>query len=582
MSNPLGSRKPSRSCWRPLLETLEERLTPSNYPDGFGEILVAGGLSRPTAMEFAPDGRLFVAEQGGNLRVIKNGTLLPTPFVSLAVNSDGERGLLGVTFDPDFAANQFIYVYYTTAASPVHNRVSRFTAAGDVAAPGSEAVLLDLNPLGAPNHNGGAIHFGADGKLYVGAGENAVPSNSQTLGNLLGKVLRLNADGSIPPDNPFYNQATGVNRAIWALGLRNPFTFAVQPGTGRMFINDVGQDSWEEIDNAMAGANYGWPATEGFFDQGQFPQYTEPVFAYGHGPGDTTGCAIVGGTFYDPAANPFPADYAGTYFFQDLCNGWIRRLNPADGSVTGFATGLPANLVDLKVDAAGSLYYLAEGSGASTGVVYRVDYVSPLNQGYVTALYQDLLGRPVDPGALAYWTGLLNRGTPRAQVVLAIEGSLEYRRLVVQGLYQELLGRPAEDAARDYWAGILGQGGTAEQVEAVVLSSPEYVARRGGGSVAGFLQALYLDVLGRDIDPAGAQTWSQALAGGATPTQVAAAVLASPESDGREVRGLFNRFLHRDPDPGARGYFVGLLQRGVSNEQVLAIILASDEYFAGP
>src|SRR6185369_1049175 len=159
----------------------------ATLPSGFTETQISG-LSSPTAMEFAPDGRLFVCLQTGQLRVIKNGALLPTPFVSLSVDSSGERGLLGIAFDPNFAANNFVYVYYTVSTTPRHNRVSRFTANGDVAVGGSELVLLDLNNLStATNHNGGAIHFGPDGKLYIAVGENANGSNSQTLTNLLGK-----------------------------------------------------------------------------------------------------------------------------------------------------------------------------------------------------------------------------------------------------------------------------------------------------------------------------------------------------------------------------------------------------------
>src|SRR5438128_8853829 len=267
----------------------------ATLPSGFTESMIATGLTAPTAMAFAPDGRLFVCQQGGQLRVIKNGSLLATPFVTLTVNSSGERGLLGVAFDPNFATNHYLYVYYTVATSPIHNRVSRFTAAGDIAAPGSHVVILELNNLSsATNHNGGAIHFGPDGKLYIGVGENANGANSQTLSNLLGKMLRINSDGSIPTDNPFYNTATGSNRAIWALGLRNPFTFAIQAGSGRMFINDVGASSWEEINDGIAGSNYGWPVHEGVAND---PNFTDPIFAYPHsGPG-ISGIAIVGGTF---------------------------------------------------------------------------------------------------------------------------------------------------------------------------------------------------------------------------------------------------------------------------------------------
>jgi glucose/arabinose dehydrogenase len=337
----------------------------ASLPAGFSETLVADGLWAPSAMAFAPDGRLFVCEQVGRLRVIKNGVLLATPFVSLTVNAVGERGLLGVAFDPAFATNGFVYVYYTATSPTVHNRVSRLTAQGDVAATGSETVILDLEPLSsATNHNGGALHFGTDGKLYVAVGDNALGSNSQTLANRLGKVLRINKDGSIPADNPFYGTASGENRSIWARGLRNPFTFAFRPGTGRMFINDVGQDTWEEINDGAAGANYGWPDTEGPTGD---PRFRSPVHAYGHGPS----CAITGGAFYDPPTAQFPAEYVGKYFFADFCSGWIRRLDPATRAVSPFAAGIEAP-VDLRVASDGSLYYLARNAGA----VYRVRHTA--------------------------------------------------------------------------------------------------------------------------------------------------------------------------------------------------------------
>lgn len=343
-------------------------------PTGFTESSVTG-LSAPTAMELAPDGRIFVTQQGGALRVIKNGALLAAPFASLNVDSSGERGLLGVAFDPAFASNQFVYVYYTVPGSPAHNRVSRFTASGDVALPGSEVVILELENLStATNHNGGAIHFGPDGKLYVAVGDNANRDNSQLLTNRLGKILRINADGTIPADNPFFNSATGVNRSIWALGLRNPFTFAFQPGTTRMYINDVGQSTWDEVNEGVPGANYGWPASEG---PTTTPGHRTPVFAYGPGSTTTTGCAITGAAFYNPATPTFPTFYSGRYFFADLCNGWIRSLNPASipsatdpASAPLFATGFSAP-VDLKVTPAGSLLVLSRGTGSVTEIKFQ-------------------------------------------------------------------------------------------------------------------------------------------------------------------------------------------------------------------
>jgi glucose/arabinose dehydrogenase len=337
-------------------------------PPGFSESVIASGISSPTAMGFAPDGRLFICQQNGALRVIKNDALLAAPFLTVTTDSSGERGLLGVAFDPDFANNQRVYIYYTVPGSPPHNRVSRFIASGDVAVNGSETVILELDSLStASNHNGGAIHFGLDGKLYVAVGENANSANSQTLANLLGKMLRINADGSIPTDNPFYNTATETNRAIWALGLRNPFTFGIQPGTGRIFINDVGQNTWEEINDGFAGANYGWPNCEGACSPPD-ARFDDPIHQYLQG----AECAIVGGAFYNPAAAQFPPEYTGVYFFADLCAGWIRKLDPDNANQVGdFATGVP-NPVDLAVSADGSLYYLARGSGS----VSRVQFTS--------------------------------------------------------------------------------------------------------------------------------------------------------------------------------------------------------------
>ncbi|MGH9943264.1 MAG: PQQ-dependent sugar dehydrogenase [Pyrinomonadaceae bacterium] len=351
----------------------------ATLPGGFTETQI-GGLSNPTAMAFAPDGRLFVCQQGGQLRVIKNGALLGTSFLTVTVNASGERGLLGVAFDPNFTTNRFLYVYYTATTPTVHNRVSRFTAPAadavnpDVVLAGSEVALLDLENLSATNHNGGAMHFGSDGKLYIATGENAVPSNSQTLSNKLGKILRLNPDGTIPSDNPFFGTATGTNRSIWALGLRNPFTFSVQPGTGRLFINDVGQGTWEEINDGVAGANYGWPTCEGKCPTPN-PNFRDPVIQYSSGA--VSECAITGGTFYNPRTAQFPAQYLGKYFFADFCAGWIRYVDPQNlptdpadaAAVTGFATGTDSP-VDLQVAADGSLWYLARGSGS----VFRVQF----------------------------------------------------------------------------------------------------------------------------------------------------------------------------------------------------------------
>ena len=343
----------------------------ATLPPNFARSQVVGGLAEPTAMEFAPDGRLFVAEQRGTLRVVEAGGKLATFLnISGGVNSAGERGLLGVTVDPGFSTNHYVYLYYTqraTGTTPAHNRVIRVTARGNRAIAGSKKLILRLDNLSsATNHNGGAIHFGKDGKLYVAVGDNARGGNAQSLRNLKGKMLRINKDGTIPRDNPFYNQANGRNRAIWTLGLRNPFSFAVQPRTGKMFINDVGEQTWEEINRGAAGANYGWPRFEGPESK---PKYRSPVFAYRQGSTKTTGCAITGGAFYNPTTRQFPRAYVGDYFFADFCSGWIRSYDSATDTASGFATGLRAP-VDLKVSKGGGLYYLSRGDGSVGKVRY--------------------------------------------------------------------------------------------------------------------------------------------------------------------------------------------------------------------
>jgi glucose/arabinose dehydrogenase len=474
--------------------------TAATLPTNFTESLVANGLSNPTAMALAPDGRIFVCQQGGQLRVIKNGALLATPFVSLTVDSNGERGLLGVAFDPNFALNQFVYVYYTATTPQIHNRVSRFTANVDVAVAGSEVPILDLNNLsGATNHNGGAIHFGPDGKLYIAVGENANPANSQSLSNLLGKLLRINSNGTIPSDNPstfsgIAGSPTGVNQAIWSVGLRNPYTFRFQPGTGRLFINDVGQNTWEEINDGIAGSNYGWANCEGFCTPPN-ANFRDPLFEYAHtGPVTTTGCAITGGDFYNPTTVQFPAVYVGKYFFADFCNGWIRRFDPATNTATDFATGVSLP-VDLLVAPDGSLYYLARG----TGSVMRVQFNAPsgtssLIKGRVTTNG----GSPVE-GATVVLSGSQARKT-----ITDNRGFYVFDNVEPTGFYTVTPARvnysfsPANRSLSQ-----LGNQADATFTAAFTgdlenpLDTPDY-----------FVRQQYVDILGREPDEGGFTYWS--------------------------------------------------------------------------
>lgn len=331
-----------------------------SYPTNFTQVEVATGISFPTAMAFAPDGRIFVAQQNGLIHVIKNGVKLTTPALQLSVSSTGERGLIGMTLHPSFTTNGIIYLYYTLPDGS-RNRVSRFWFKGDVISSTSEEIILNLDPLSTSSiHNGGAMHFKGD-KLYIAVGDNANGANAQNMNTYHGKLLRVNPSGSVPGDNPFYSLTNTPQRnAIWALGLRNPFTFDVQAATGRIFVNDVGQSAWEEINDAtQKGLNFGWPSSEG---QTTNVQFTSPYFSYGHGSGDGIGCAITGGVFYNPNNSSYPSAYSGKYFYLDYCNSWINYIDLTNPPVRhAFATGLPGQPLALDIGTDGNLYFLTRG-----------------------------------------------------------------------------------------------------------------------------------------------------------------------------------------------------------------------------
>lgn len=342
----------------------------ATVPNGFSVTNLTTSLNEPVAFAFAADGRIFITEKGGAVRVFKNNTLLTTPFVSVTTDSTGERGLLGIVLDPNFVVNNYVYVYYTVVATPRYNRLSRFTANGDVAAVGSEVVLMNFDNLsGATNHNGGALHFGPDGKLYVAVGDNATGSNAQSMTTRHGKILRLNSDGSIPTNNPFYATNTGLNRAIYAYGFRNPFSFSVDSVSGNIYINDVGQNTWEEFSKLQAGGNYGWPTCEGFYLTGSTVNTCNlagdvvPLHSYGR----AVGSSIAGSTFY--RSGQFPASYFGDYFFADYVAGWIKVYDPVSTAVTDFASDADAP-VDLHVGTDGSLYYLSIYPGKLVKITY--------------------------------------------------------------------------------------------------------------------------------------------------------------------------------------------------------------------
>ncbi|MGB7218689.1 MAG: DUF4038 domain-containing protein [Vicinamibacterales bacterium] len=335
------------------------------------EILISG-MNLPTALQFLPGGDMLILELGGTIWRVPAGTtqVSSTPFLTLtnigSLNS--LQGLMGMVLDPDFANNHYYYVFYTLG-SPNRDRVSRFTVTEDHLAtvPGSEFVVYQDPQAASADHHGGALNFGNDGKLYITTGENFDPPAAQDLTNPRGKILRINKDGTIPTDNPFYDGA-GPNRDdIWALGLRNPFRAFYDSVSGRLYVADVGGNdvvtAQEEVHLGVAGANFGWPNCEGSSCSGN-PAYTSPMFAYSHNGRDAS---ITGGFVY--RGSQFPSQYYGNYFFADYAQNWIRRLTfDASGNVVGVFNFEP---LDGSLDGPyGDIVFLTEGPD---GALYYVD-----------------------------------------------------------------------------------------------------------------------------------------------------------------------------------------------------------------
>jgi glucose/arabinose dehydrogenase len=340
------------------------------------------GLSLPLGVTHAGDGsgNLYIVEQAGRIRIVDNGTLLDTPFLNISgrVLSGGERGLLGLAFPPGYATTGRFYVNYTRIpdGSTVIARYQR-TANPNVADNNSEVVLLTI-PQPAANHNGGQLAFGPDGFLYIGMGDGGGAGDiAQSPGSLLGKILRIAVESTpdpglpyaIPPNNPFV-QNPAFRGEIWALGLRNPWRFSFDRQTGDLYIADVGQNLFEEVDFQPAGIaggqNYGWNIMEGAHCFGNpacsFAGMVLPVAEYGHGPA----CSITGGFVYRGQAFP---RIQGVYLYADLCSGQFWGLK-RDGSVWQNTLLLtePHSISSFGEDEAGNLY----AADIFTGIVYEV------------------------------------------------------------------------------------------------------------------------------------------------------------------------------------------------------------------
>jgi glucose/arabinose dehydrogenase/PKD repeat protein len=414
---------------------------PITLPPQFSDSAVAD-VAAPTALAFTPDGRLLIASQQGKVRVYKNGALRATAAIDLSAQicTNSERGVLGVAIDPSFATNHFVYLYYTKnkhascatnapGTGPV-NRASRFTydPATDTIDPASELVLVDnIMSLGG-NHNGGDLHFGADGLLHISVGDSGCQlGNSSKCGGsntnatyasiLNGKILRVTSTGGIPDGNMFVGASGAVKCGTpggepaynlnnskpcletFARGLRNPFRFAFKPSSNAFFINDVGQNLYEEIDDGKSGANYGWPIREGNCANGSTTDcgappagLTNPLYAYDR----SAGCkSITGAAFVPPGA--FGSSYDGVYLFADYVCGKIFARAAGGGTPTTFAQALGgSSVVDMVFGPSpgGSgqgLYYTTYANG---GQIRRVDFTGAVNRAPTAKFSASPVGGP--------------------------------------------------------------------------------------------------------------------------------------------------------------------------------------------
>ncbi len=311
----------------------------------------------PVAMAIDHHHRIWQVEKNGRVLIVEaDGTVLPDPFITINVDDFNERGLLGIALHPDMDRQPYVYLYYSVPGGN-HNRISRFVANGDLAVPGSEEILLDLDPLSGAIHNGGALIFDRSGYLFIATGEAGKSTNSQDTSNLLGKILRINADGSIPPDNPYYHSFHGNNRAIWSMGHRNPFNLTYDWMEDRLYATDVGGGTFEEINLIQKGKNYGWPTIEGPISDQTPPQnYQDPYYSYPYEIGNA--CAIVGLAVYRSETLSFGSDFDGALFFADYCGGTINYLeNGNPNLVRSFATELDRPLNILVNQKNGDLYF---------------------------------------------------------------------------------------------------------------------------------------------------------------------------------------------------------------------------------
>jgi glucose/arabinose dehydrogenase len=541
------------------------------------------GFNSPVYLTHSRDGsgRLFVVEQGGLIHVVAAGSSSRSVFLDIAskVVAGGERGLLGLAFHPLFALNGRFFVHYTRAGDgAIVIAEYQRSANPDQASAASERILLVVpHPMFA-NHNGGMVEFGPDGFLYIALGDGGSAfdpfNNAQNPNALLGKILRIDVDSStgslpygIPASNPF--AFGGGAPEIWALGLRNPFRFSFDRGTGLLLAGDVGQAQLEEIDIIVGGGNYGWNALEGTrcTGRGNTPcvpeRFVPPLVEYLQ---ESERCSVTGGYVYQ---GPSRATQPGTYLFGDFCTGEI--FTASDG-VAARLLDSPLLISSFGEDAAGEIYVVS-----LDGQVQRI-VASPLDR-FVSGLYTHLLGRDGGATELAFWTGVLGSACSTSGFSTVVGGFLDSEELrffrplplteQVSVLYRSVLGREPDAGGLQGWVDVLRQMRRAIALVGI-MQSPEFQGVRPAPSnrpaVEAFVRRLYLELLGREPGAALSPQVDFIVRTGNLDA-VVANLLGSAEFESRPltqrdfVRAIYRALLAREPDPtGLNGF--ELVMRG--------------------
>ena len=581
---------------------------------------VLGGLSQPTAMVFIGPGDLLILQKGdGRVRRVINGVLQAGEVLDVAVDTASERGLLGVALHPNFASNFFVYLYYTQSSSasdngsPLDNRVVRYTWNGSNLINPTLIISLPVTP--GPNHNGGAMTFGPDGKLYIVIGDLNRDGQLQNFPagagpDDTGVIFRINDDGSIPMDNPFFSQGGQLAR-YYAYGVRNSFGLAFDPLTAELWDTENGPDRYDEINLVLPGFNSGWERimgpvgrdAEGTGDLVQFSgsHYADPKFSWFNPVGLT---AIV--FMRSPLLG---AGYQNDVLVGDINNGNLYHFkvnstrDGLDFTTMGLADRVAdssaelqeiilgigfGGITDLKVGPDGLLYILSFGLGKV--FVLSSDSATE-NAIFVRQQYLDFLDREPASVETSAWVNALNNGLPSSSLIEGFMGSEEFyfRGKFIARAYLGILTRNPDHAGFRAWLEVLLDGMSREQIVQFFLDSGEFKAKFGSNLTdAEFVDKMYANVLLRSADTGGLNAWVGALnSGQMTRAQVALSFVDSAEfqslsvSQNRlDVSLLYFDLLRRDPDPGGFSAWVGALNSGVPRTSVIEGFLNSFEYEA--